>query len=158
VLLCACVEQVSDLENDRKKLIGLLHEAKERLKEGPHRTPSPAVGALGSAGGVTAAAAALGLSGGDTAAVNNNSSGGSGDSSGRSGGSNSSESAEVAALRSELASLRASSSSSSSHHEGGSSGSGGSGGVRDLSAESFAALEAELAEAKVFVSFIQKPP
>mmetsp|Transcript_9385 Transcript_9385/g.11317 ORF Transcript_9385/g.11317 Transcript_9385/m.11317 type:complete len:841 (+) Transcript_9385:48-2570(+) len=36
--------KVSDLENDRKKLIALLFEAKERLKEGPHRTPSPAIG------------------------------------------------------------------------------------------------------------------
>jgi kinesin family member C2/C3 len=40
--------KVSDLENDRKKLIALLFEAKERLKEGPHRTPSPAVGASSS--------------------------------------------------------------------------------------------------------------
>ena len=139
------LSKVSDLENDRKKLIGLLHEAKERLKEGPHRTPSPAVGALGSAGGVTAAAAALGLSGGDTA-VGGSSSGG--DSSSRGG---SSESAEVAALRSELASLRASSSSSSSHRTDGSSSSSTSGSGREISAEGFAALEAELAEAKVHV-------
>lgn len=38
------MRKVSDLENDRKKLISLLFEAKERLKEGPNRTPSPAVG------------------------------------------------------------------------------------------------------------------
>ena len=40
--ILALRRKVLELENDRKKLIALLHEAKERLKEGHARTPSPA--------------------------------------------------------------------------------------------------------------------